>query len=151
MYAIHTFPFVISTVSCGDPDPLPYNAHQTNFGNTYGVVATYACDTGHEYSSGDTAMLCQPNGQWNGTALNCSRKRSHFTTNKLFFLRSIKSDSVVKADTYLWNPHISKTFLIFSDYTNATVVAYLCPLCASYFLSNYQHYTIIEKNIVRSS
>ena len=59
-------------VSCGDPNPPPENAHQTNFGNTYGVVATFACDLGHEYSAGDTAMLCQDNGLWNGTALKCS-------------------------------------------------------------------------------
>lgn len=59
-------------VSCGDPNPPPENAHQTNFGNTYGVVATFACDLGHEYSAGDTAMLCQDNGSWNGTALKCS-------------------------------------------------------------------------------
>lgn len=68
-------------LSCGDPDPLPYNAHQTNFGNTYGVVATYACDQGHEYSSGDTAMLCQTTGQWNGTALNCSRVHCGWPAN----------------------------------------------------------------------
>ncbi|XP_062598349.1 uncharacterized protein LOC134259761 [Saccostrea cucullata] len=60
-------------LSCGDPDPPPVNAYQTNFGKTYGVVATFSCKTGHEYDSGDTAILCQTTGSWNGTALNCKK------------------------------------------------------------------------------
>ncbi|XP_061190343.1 uncharacterized protein LOC133198232 [Saccostrea echinata] len=61
------------TLGCGSPNPPPVNAYQTNFGNTYGAVATFSCNTGHEYDSGDTAILCQTTGFWNGTALNCKK------------------------------------------------------------------------------
>ena len=49
---------------------------------TCGSDATYSCNPGYELStSGDVTRYCGEDSLWNGTAKNCSSKKSIITLN----------------------------------------------------------------------
>ena len=53
--------------------PDPSNGRVNQRGNKPGDRASYTCNSGYELQ-GDSARICQNNGQWSGDAPTCERE-----------------------------------------------------------------------------
>jgi len=63
-------PYIHTTVQCPDlPDPK--NGQVSLSGMTVGRFAIYQCDAGFIPTGGNVVRVCEPNGQWSGSAPTC--------------------------------------------------------------------------------
>ena len=51
------------TLDCGQPPTPGHGKVSYSSGTTYGMVATYTCNTGYDLI-GQTSVTCQNNGTW---------------------------------------------------------------------------------------
>ncbi|XP_047186948.1 sushi domain-containing protein 1 isoform X7 [Scophthalmus maximus] len=58
-------------VDCGQPAPVEDTVLLSVTGTTYGNVATYVCDEGFIWASGDNTSVCGANGLWRGPTVVC--------------------------------------------------------------------------------
>ncbi|XP_029018313.1 sushi domain-containing protein 1 isoform X2 [Betta splendens] len=58
-------------VDCGRPVPVEDTVLLSVTGTTYGSEATYACDQGFVWRSGDNSSVCGADGRWKGPTLAC--------------------------------------------------------------------------------
>ncbi|AWP06603.1 putative sushi domain-containing protein 1-like isoform 2 [Scophthalmus maximus] len=61
-------------VDCGQPAPVEDTVLLSVTGTTYGNVATYVCDEGFIWASGDNTSVCGANGLWRGPTVVCEAK-----------------------------------------------------------------------------
>ena len=60
--------FLLIAVSCGDIPPAREKSIVVNStGNAYQSTVLYACNPGYK-TNASTTLVCQANGQWNGTS-----------------------------------------------------------------------------------
>ena len=81
-YYIFCCPFCCvyyAVVDCGDlTDPANGAVNLTNM--TFGSEASYTCDSGYLPSGGSQLRICQANGNWSSSALECMSKERFLTT-----------------------------------------------------------------------
>ncbi|XP_040012054.1 sushi domain-containing protein 1 isoform X4 [Xiphias gladius] len=58
-------------VECGQPALVEHSVLLSVAGTTYGSVATFGCDEGFIWGSGDVASVCGANGLWKGPTMVC--------------------------------------------------------------------------------
>uniref|UniRef100_A0A8D2ZCZ6 Sushi domain-containing protein 1-like n=1 Tax=Scophthalmus maximus TaxID=52904 RepID=A0A8D2ZCZ6_SCOMX len=61
-------------VDCGQLAPVEDTVLLSVTGTTYGNVATYVCDEGFIWASGDNTSVCGANGLWRGPTVVCEAK-----------------------------------------------------------------------------
>ena len=65
--------YFVTEVSCGAPGKTP-NTTVTVAAEHYQAKAIYRCDIGYEQTGGDINRLCDADGKWTGSALECQSK-----------------------------------------------------------------------------
>ena len=76
---ISTSNITVSVANCDDPDNIDSFINGNHDGDitTEGAVWTFTCDTGHS-RSGPESITCGSDGQWSGTAPECSKHFVYF-------------------------------------------------------------------------